>query len=77
MAALRALGTSIENSWIDDAWLEAGVYGSATVRQILKYAHYKRTLRAHIHMYMALYELLLEVLQRKTTPQSHLPRASE
>jgi len=26
MAALRALGTSIENSGIDDAWLEAGVY---------------------------------------------------
>jgi hypothetical protein len=60
MAALRALGTSIENSGIDDAWLEAGVYGSATIRQILKCAHYKRTLRAHIHMYMALYELLLE-----------------
>jgi len=60
MAALRALGTCIENSGIDDAWLEAGVYGSATICQILKCAHYKRTLRAHIHMYMALYELLLE-----------------
>ena len=60
MAALRALGTSIENSGIDDAWLEAGVYGSGTIRQILKCAHYKRTLHAHIHMYMALYELLLE-----------------
>jgi len=48
MAALRALGTCIENSGIDDAWLEAGVYGSATIRQILKCAHYKRTLRAHI-----------------------------
>ena len=30
MAALRALGTSIENSGIDDAWIEADVYGSAT-----------------------------------------------
>ncbi len=60
MAALRALGTSIENSGIDDAWIESGVYGSATTRQILKCAHYKRTLRAHMHMYMALYELLLE-----------------
>lgn len=36
MAALRALGTSIENSGIDDAWIEADVYGSATTRQILK-----------------------------------------
>ncbi|KAH3861016.1 hypothetical protein DPMN_023942 [Dreissena polymorpha] len=30
MAALTALGTSIENSGIDDAWIEANVYGSAT-----------------------------------------------
>ena len=62
MAALRALGTSIENSGIDDAWIEAGVYGPATIRQILKCTHYKRTLRAHIYTYMALYELLLEKL---------------
>ncbi|KAG1671941.1 ATP-binding cassette sub-family D member 4 [Nymphon striatum] len=34
--------------------------GSATTRQILKCTHYKRTLRAHIHTYMALYELVLE-----------------
>jgi len=77
MAALRALGISIENSVIDDAWLEAGVYGSATIRQILKCARYKRTLSAHIHMYTALYELLLEKFFKEKTPQSHLLRASE
>ena len=60
MAALRALGTSIENSGIDDAWIEADVYGPATTRQILKCSHYKRALRAHVHTYTALYELLLE-----------------
>ena len=60
MAALRALGTSIENSGIDDAWLDADIYGPATIRQILKCSHYKRALRAHIHTYMALYELALE-----------------
>ena len=60
MAALRALGSSVENSGIDDAWIESGVYGSATARQILKCAHYKRTLRAHIYTYTALNELLLE-----------------
>ena len=38
MAALRALGTSMENSGIDDAWIEADVYGSPT-RQILKCTH--------------------------------------
>ena len=36
MCALRALGSSIENSGIDDAWMEADVYGSATTRQIIK-----------------------------------------
>jgi len=60
MPALRALGTSIENSGIDDAWIEADVYGPATTRQILKCSHYKRALRAHVHTYTALYELLLE-----------------
>lgn len=60
MCALRALGSSIENSGIDDAWIESGVYGSATTRQILKCTHYKRSLRAHIYSYMALYEFVLE-----------------
>ena len=49
MCALRALMSSIENSGIDDAWIESGVFGSATTRQILKYAHKKRSLRAHIY----------------------------
>lgn len=61
MADLRALGASMENSGIDDAWMEAGVYGSATTRQILKCSHYKRALRAHIYSYMALYEIALEL----------------
>ena len=42
--------------------MEADVYGSATTRQILKCNHYKRTLRAHIYSYMALYELALDGL---------------
>ena len=60
MAAFRALGASIENSGIDDAWMEADVYGSATTRQILKCTHYKHALRAHNYSYVALYEMALE-----------------
>ena len=60
MAALRALGASMENSGIDDAWIEADVYGTATTRQILKCTHYKRSLCAHIYSYVALYEMALE-----------------
>ena len=64
MAALRALGSSIENSGIDEAWLEADVYGPATTRQILKCTHYKRSLCAHIYTYTALYEMALEVFYK-------------
>ncbi len=60
MAALRALGTSIENSGIDEAWLEADVYGPATMRQILNCTNYKRSLSAHVYTYAALYEMALE-----------------
>ena len=60
MAALRALGASIENSGIDDAWMESDVYGCATTRQILKCTHYKRALRDHIYSYVTLYEMTLE-----------------
>ena len=66
MAALRALGTSMENYGIDDAWIEADVYGSATTRQILKCTHYKRALRAHTYSYVALYDMALEEFLRTT-----------
>ena len=52
MAALRALGTSIENSGIDAAWIKADVYGPATTRQIFNCSHYKRALRAHIRTFV-------------------------
>ena len=50
----------MENSGIDDAWIEADVYVSATTRQILKCTHYKHALRAHTYSYIALYEMALE-----------------
>ena len=53
MAALRAIGSSVENSGIDDAWIEADLYGPATTRQILKCTHNKRSLHAHIYSYLA------------------------
>lgn len=67
MAALRALGASMENSGIDDAWIEADVYGSATTRQILKCTHYKRAVRAHTYSYVALSEMSLEEFFKETT----------
>ncbi len=60
MAVLRGIGTSIQNSGLDDIWQEADVFGSETTRQILKCNHYKRCLRAHLYTYHALFELELE-----------------
>ena len=60
MAVLRGIGTSIQNSGLDDVWQEADVFGSETTRQILKCGHYKRCLRAHLYTYHALFELELE-----------------
>ena len=60
VAAPRALGSSTENFGIDDAWIEADIYRSAATRQILQGTHYKRSLSAHICLYMSLYELAVE-----------------
>lgn len=60
MAALRALGSIVENSGIDDAWIEADVYGSNTVKEILNCSHYKRSVTAHTYMYCTMYEVLIE-----------------
>lgn len=63
MCAFCTLGTSIENSEIDDAWVEADVFSSATTRHILQCIYkYKRFLRVHILSSMALYEYDIEQL---------------
>ena len=54
IAALRALGTSIEDSGFDDAWVEAGIYGSTRKHQILDGNHMKRALTAHSKTYSVL-----------------------
>ena len=77
MAALRALGTSIENSGIDDAWIEADVYGPATTRQILKCSHYKRSLSAHIRTCGSLRTCFGAIFHRDATSQRYLPETSQ
>ncbi len=65
MAALRAIGTSIEGSGINDAWIEAGLYGPTTTRQILEANHMKRALRAHVITSQALFDLYVSGLVNK------------
>ena len=47
MASLRDLGASIDSSGFDEGWIEVGLYGSTTTRQILEGNHMKRVLTAH------------------------------
>ena len=47
MASLRDLGASIDGSGFDEGWIEVGLYGSTTTRQILEGNHMKRVLTAH------------------------------
>ena len=57
MTSLRALGTSIESSGFDVAWVEADIYGPTTKHQILEGRHMKRALTAHSITYSTLSEL--------------------
>ena len=57
MEALRAIGSSIEDSGFGEAWVEAGIYGSTTKHQILESSHMKRALTAHSMTYSVLSDL--------------------
>ena len=60
MAALRAVGSSIEDRGINEAWTAADLYGPVTTRQILEARHIKRALDAHMTTIRALHELYIE-----------------
>ena len=62
MAALKCLGRYVEGSGLDLAWEESGLYGSATVRQILEGRHVYRSIEAHTVTLIALYYLLLQLV---------------
>ena len=60
--ALRALGTSIENSGLEDTWVEADLFSSTTVSQILQCKNLKRCLNAHLTCQAALYSVYLPLV---------------
>lgn len=61
MAALKCLGKYIEGSGLDLAWETTGIYGSATVRQILDGRHVYRCLEAHTMTLVAVHTLYQQV----------------
>ena len=62
MVALKCLGKYNEGSCLESAWEIAGVYGSATDRQILDGRHIYRGLEAHIMTLFALHTLYQKVV---------------
>ena len=56
-ASLKALG-----KYIDQVWVEAGMYSPTTVRQILEGKHLYRAMEAHLTTLVALYGLLFKEL---------------
>lgn len=47
ICALRCLGRTVEGSGLEEIWVEAEMYGTAVVSQILNGNHYSRAVRCH------------------------------
>ncbi len=60
MAMIRAIGSMVENSGIDDVWIEFSLYGPSVVSQLLGYTQYYQPMNAHQYTYLALFQLLLD-----------------
>lgn len=61
IAALKCLGKYVEGSGLDLAWEASGVYGPATIRQILEGRHIYRGIEAHTITLIAIFHLYLQV----------------
>ena len=66
LCALQCLGATVESSGLDVAWIEAGLYSSITVIQILNGKHHNRALDAHQISLQALFDLWIEAFFKKT-----------
>lgn len=60
MAVLRCIGVFAENSGLDMAWIQSGLYGSATTSAILLGKHVRRGIEAHLISLQALFSQYME-----------------
>ena len=74
MASLRGLGASIEDSGLDNAWVEVNLYGPTTMRQILDGNHMNRALTAHTITTSALFDLYLDAFLKTESEISNKTR---
>ena len=66
-AMLKSIGKYIDNSGLDQAFIEAEIYGNATIEQIKGGKHMKRSFEAFQRLYVTLFQLYIEELI-KTNP---------
>jgi hypothetical protein len=71
MAQLRTIGAHIDNSGIDLCWVEAELYGSTTVKQILDGKHVKRGQTARLVTLEALFTLYQEAFSKQHPHLQH------
>ncbi len=72
LCALRCLGATVESSGLDAAWIEAGLYSSVTVVQILNGKHHNRALDAHQISLQVLFDLWIEAFFEENPTQCQL-----
>jgi hypothetical protein len=60
MTAVRTIGTFVEDSGIEDVWIEADICGPVTMKQVLDCKHMKRVLRIHSMTFQSLFDLYQE-----------------
>lgn len=65
LCALLCLGAALESSGLDEAWIEAGLYSSVTVVQILNRKHHNRALDAHQITLQVLFDLWIEAFSEQ------------
>lgn len=56
-AMLKVIGKYINGSGLDEAMIEAGIYGPTTMEQIKKGKHYKRSFEAFLKIFIALFKI--------------------
>ena len=52
---LKVIGKNINFSGLDEAFIEANIYGPTTLQQIIGGRHYKRSFEAFLALYMSLF----------------------
>ena len=62
---LRSIGKYINSSGLDQIFIEANIYGPATMEQIKGGKHMKRSVEAFTSMYTALFHLYVEQIMQE------------